>query len=550
MEEKKTRTTKKIDLLTSVEKIVDLANESKLNKEFYRKADKYIKYISEKLELTKEESVMIALFINWSDDSYIHLKDISEYAKCPAVCILRYTDVLERRELIRCRRQRNERVSFRVPFDVVEAFKHDEKYVPRRCTNLTCLELFAELDDIFEQRDDKELTFETMATKIQSLFADNPQIEYVQKVENYGFDTDVEMLLVLFSHLFVNKEDDDIRYYQLDFLYDNKREWSNVRGKLSRGSHSLFWNNLIEYNNDNGMVDRDSFRMTQKAKDELFCELGITNRSRKSKLEDLIKSEEIVEKNLFYGNNNQSQITELGQLIEDAHYKEIHTRMRESGFRCGFTCLFYGAPGTGKTETVLQLGRQTGRDIIQVNLSQIKSCWVGESEKNIKNVFDAYHNKVKKSKVAPILLFNEADAIINQRMEGAQTAANKMENSIQNIILQEMENFDGILIATTNLAGNMDKAFERRFLYKIKFEKPTLEARMSIWHEMIPTLDESVTRTLATKYDFSGGQIENIARHYTIGNILHGKSDNDIDIITSYCDNERLDTRENRKIGF
>ena len=550
MEDKKTRTTKKIDLLTSVEKIVDLANESKLDKEFYRKTDKYIKYISEKLELTKEQSVMIALFINWSDDSYIHLKDISEYVKCPAVCILRYTDVLENRELIRCHRQRNERVSFRVPFDVVEAFKHDEKYVPRRCTNLTCLELFAELDDIFEQRDNNELTFDTMASKIESLFADNLQIEYVQKVKDYSFDKDVEMLLVLFSHLYVNKEDDDIRYYQLDFLYDNKRDWSNIRGQLSRGRHTLFWNNLIEYNNDNGMVDRDSFRMTQKAKDELFGELGITNRNRKSKLEDLIKSEEIVEKNLFYGNNNQSQITELGQLIEDAHYKEIHTRMKESGFRCGFTCLFYGAPGTGKTETVLQLGRQTGRDILQVNLSQIKSCWVGESEKNIKNVFDAYRNKVKKSKVAPILLFNEADAIINQRMEGAQTAANKMENSIQNIILQEMENFDGILIATTNLAGNMDKAFERRFLYKIKFEKPTLEARMSIWHEMIPTLDESVTRTLATKYDFSGGQIENIARHYTISNILHGKSDNDIEKITSYCDNERLDTKECRKIGF
>lgn len=550
MEDKKTRKAKKIDLLTSVEKIVDLANESKLDKEFYRKADKYIKYISEKLELTKEESVMIALFINWSDDSSIHLKDISEYVKCPAVCILRYTDVLERRELIRCRRQRNERVSFRVPFDVVEAFKHNEKYVPRRCTNITCLELFAELEGIFEQREDKELTFDTMASKIESLFADNPQIEYVQKVKEYGFDTDVEMLLVLFSHLYVNKEDDDIRYYQLDFLYDNKREWSNVRGKLSRGHHMLFWNNLIEYNNDYGMVDRDSFRMTQKAKDEFFGELGITNRSRKSKLEDLINSEDIVEKKLFYGDNNQSQITELGQLIEDAHYKDIHTRMKESGFRCGFTCLFYGAPGTGKTETVLQLGRQTGRDIVQVNLSQIKSCWVGESEKNIKNVFDAYRNKVKKSKVVPILLFNEADAIINQRMEGAQTAANKMENSIQNIILQEMENFDGILIATTNLAGNMDKAFERRFLYKIKFEKPTLEARMSIWHEMIPALDESVTRTLATKYDFSGGQIENIARHYTIGNILHGKSDNDIELITSYCDNERLDTKERRKIGF
>ena len=298
------------------------------------------------------------------------------------------------------------------------------------------------------------------------------------------------------------------------------------------------------------MVDRESFRLTQKAKDEYLSELDLKDRINNDQRKDIVRCEKIVEKQLFYDRSIQSQIKDLSQLLENAHYQEIHTRMKDSGFRCGFTCLFYGAPGTGKTETVLQLARKTGRDIMQVNISQIKSCWVGESEKNIKRLFDNYRELVKKSDITPILLFNEADAIINKRMEGAQSAVNKMENSIQNIILQEMENLDGILIATTNLAENMDKAFERRFLYKIKFEKPTLEARMSIWHEMIPALDESVTRTLATKYDFSGGQIENIARHYTIGNILHGKSDNDIEIITSYCDNERFDTIQCRKIGF
>ena len=96
----------------------------------------------------------------------------------------------------------------------------------------------------------------------------------------------------------------------------------------------------------------------------------------------------------------------------------------------------------------------------------------------------------------------------------------------------------------------MDKAFERRFLYKIKFEKPTIEARMSMWHEMIPNLKEKETRILATKYDFSGGQIENIARHYAIGNILHGEPENIIEELSSYCDNEKLETKEIRKIGF
>jgi SpoVK/Ycf46/Vps4 family AAA+-type ATPase len=113
-----------------------------------------------------------------------------------------------------------------------------------------------------------------------------------------------------------------------------------------------------------------------------------------------------------------------------------------------------------------------------------------------------------------------------------------------------METLDGILVATTNLEQNMDKAFERRFLYKIKFEKPTVEARMSMWREMIPTLEEEDSRVLASKYDFSGGQIENIARHYTIGNILHGESKNIVEELSVYCDSERLETKGTKKIGF
>ena len=290
--------------------------------------------------------------------------------------------------------------------------------------------------------------------------------------------------------------------------------------------------------------------MTAEAKRALFSELNLVSMDQTKKRNDVVKAEEITPKKLFYGDKISRQIDELSKLLDDVQYNEIRKRMKDTGFRCGFTCLFYGAPGTGKTETVLQLARRTGRDILQVNISQIKSMWVGESEKNIKQVFDNYRTKVREYDITPILLFNEADAIIGIRKEGAERSVDKMENSIQNIILQEMETLDGILIATTNLAQNMDKAFERRFLYKIEFEKPTIEARMSMWHEMIPVLKEEDTRILANKYDFSGGQIENIARHYTIANILHGESDNVIDSLSAYCDSERLNAKETRKIGF
>ncbi len=544
-----------MDLLMAIEQIVEKAKDSQLSKEFFRKADKYIKYVSGKLELTKEQSVMLALFINRSDDSSICISEISRDLKCSTVRILRYMndiDELEKREFLRCCRDTGYRrsVSYRVPLDVIEAIQHDEKYVPKRSTGLSCEELFGELEEIFDMRKEDELTYENMVKKIDSLFEDNGNLEYVRQVTHSGLIDEDKMLLVLFSHLCVNNNDDNIGFHDLDFLYDNKRMWNRIKSQLSKGNNDLFEEGLIEYNNDDGLVDRESFRMTDKARSELFSELCLKSRNNSKLSKDLIISEKIAEKKLFYCESIQAQIDELSQLLEEKNYQEIHQRMKDSGFRCGFTCLFYGAPGTGKTETVLQLARQTGRDIMQVNVSQIKSCWVGESEKNIKSLFDTYREKVKKSETTPILLFNEADAIINKRQEGAERAVDKMENSIQNIILQEMENLDGILIATTNLAQNMDKAFERRFLYKIKFEKPTLEARMHIWHEMIPTLLDADTKLLAEKYDFSGGQIENIARHNAINNILYGDKTNNIESLMTYCDNERLETKQTRKIGF
>ena len=548
------RKKKNLDLLSAVEHIVDKAKNSQLSSEFYRKADRYIRYMSAKLDLTKEQCVMMALFIDNSDDSSITLGDFGQYVGCRTTRLIRYMndiDVLEKREMVRCCRDRRG-ISYRVPMEVIESFQHDEKYVPADCSGLTCHQLFGMIEEIFDMRHAEELSYYGMCEKISDLFDSNKQLLFVQKLDNYKLSGDDKMLLILFSHLFVNNNDDNIGYHDLEVIYgrEERRLWKRIKGYLYEGSHYLLNAKMIEYNNDNGFVNRESFKMTQQAKRDLFSELNLSTMSENKKKGDVLQAGDIVEKKLFYDIPIQSQITELGKLLDDSQYQVIRSRLKESGFRCGFTCLFYGEPGTGKTETVLQLARTTGRDIMQVNISEIKSMWVGESEKNIKQIFDSYREKVEEFKITPILLFNEADAIIGKRQEGAERAVDKMENTIQNIILQEMETLDGILIATTNLAQNMDKAFERRFLYKVHFTKPTLEARASIWHEMIPVLSEDESRSLASKYDFSGGQIENIARHYTIDSILHGTSENVLETLSRHCDNERLDGKGHRKIGF
>lgn len=540
-----------LDLLQAVEKIVELAKDSQLSKDFFRKAGKYIKYLSEALDLTKEQSVMMSLFIDNSEDSSISISDFGTFLGCRTTRIIRFMndiDVLEKRGLIICCRDRRGR-SYRVPMKVIEAFQHNELYKPDDLSGLSCAELFAELEDIFDMRKNDELTEKGVCEKIRELFTNNPNLIFVEKLKSFNFDVEDELLLILFSHLFVNNSDDNIGYHDLDFLFD-KRRWNRIKSSLNAGEHILLSAKMIEYNNDDGFVNRESFRMTMEAKRTLFEELNLSSLNTNQKKAGLLKADDIAIKKLYYDEEVRKQVSELTQLLNDDHYQEIRNRLKESGFRCGFTCLFYGMPGTGKTETVLQLAKETGRDIMQVNISEIKSMWVGESEKNIKALFDNYRNKVRESKLTPILLFNEADAIIGKRQEGAERAVDKMENSIQNIILQEMETLDGILIATTNLAQNMDKAFERRFLYKIRFTKPTIEARMSIWREMIPTLSEADTHALAVKYDFSGGQIENIARHYAIDNILHGSSSNVLETLSIHCDNERLEKKEQRKIGF
>jgi SpoVK/Ycf46/Vps4 family AAA+-type ATPase len=185
---------------------------------------------------------------------------------------------------------------------------------------------------------------------------------------------------------------------------------------------------------------------------------------------------------------------------------------------------------------------------MQVNLSEMRSKWVGESEKRVKAVFDRYRNFVEYCDKEPILLFNEADGIIAKRSTNAIHAVDQMENTVQNIILQEMETLDGIMMATTNLTQNMDPAFERRFLYKINFHKPDRNTRLNIWQNMMPDLSENETAILAERYDFSGGQMENITRKATVEHILTGQRPC-LETLIGFCEEENI-VESRPRIGF
>lgn len=264
----------------------------------------------------------------------------------------------------------------------------------------------------------------------------------------------------------------------------------------------------------------------------------------------LIRSKDIKERKLFYNEENQQDIDRLSNLLQEDKYQGIRKRLDEKNMPKGMIILLYGPPGTGKTETVMQLARNSGRDLFHVNIQEVRSCWVGETEKNTKQIFEAYRSS--NSGLKPILLFNEADGIISKRSSitgGKNESVDKMENAMQNIILEELENFDGICILTTNLVTNFDAAFDRRILFKIKLENPKLDTKMKIWKSKVDTLTDEDARKVSESFDFSGGQIENIRRKITLDEVLYGNAVT-IDTLMDFCKKEKFDTGTQKHIGF
>jgi SpoVK/Ycf46/Vps4 family AAA+-type ATPase len=178
--------------------------------------------------------------------------------------------------------------------------------------------------------------------------------------------------------------------------------------------------------------------------------------------------------------------------------------------------IFYGGAGTGKTITALALAKSLKKQVLSFDCSKILSMYVGESEKNVRKIFDNYRELSMKTKSEPILLLNEADQFLSNRISGQISGSDKMHNQMQNIFLEQIENFDGILIATTNLLETLDTAFSRRFEYKIEFKKPNYEQRIEIWKKLLPknaeyTLDFNIEKL--AKYNLTGGQIKLIVKN-------------------------------------
>lgn len=381
------------------------------------------------------------------------------------------------------------------------------------------------VSNLIESRENEKVSSLRLFRQIGPLEKQHKNLTFVKNFLKLNFDVEVRTLFYEVCDDFVTTRDreSDIECTLKD-IYAEMFLRMDVARELKEGEHELQKAGLIEVT-QGSMFSDASIVLTDKGK-QLFLEEDYDLFSTDGRSQSLIYPDKIAEKSMFYDKEQSEQLELLKENLLEEKFSELQNQLEKLAMPKGVAALFYGLPGTGKTETAMQIARITGRAVCHVDISAAKSCWYGESQKLVKGIFTNYRRLCEKEKQKPILLFNEADALLSSRQNinnasGSSSVA-QTENAIQNIILEEMEKLDGILIATTNLTDNLDSAFARRFLFKIEFKQPTAEAKQSIWKSKLEWLADEDCRALATKFDFSGGEIDNIVRKVVMEEVLHG----------------------------
>ena len=427
-------------------------------------------------------------------------------------------DLLKKQNLLSDSRRRDEYI---IPEDILSAI-HQDLPVGEKNNEKKEITRYDFVTTIGEWVEDNDIKTRELLQKMAKEEEKSEDLLFVQTVKKMIPDSRSRVMFYDICYDFISSHR---RMSGIDAtlnnIFDSIPERFVWGKQLMQKDHELIKLDLIEIEPER-MFSEASMKLTEKGR-KLFLENDFELfADEKEKDKKLIYPEDIPEKSMFYSEELSRQLNLLKENLQEERFAELQKRLEAQSLPKGVAAIFHGLPGTGKTETAMQIARATGRPVCHVDIASSKSCWFGESEKLIKRIFTNYAEQCKKSKLKPILLFNEADALFAKRKDSNFSNVAQTENTIQNIILEEMEKLDGILIATTNLVSNLDSAFARRFLFKVEFGQPTAEAKQSIWKSKLEWLADEDCRTLATKFDFSGGEIDNIVRKVVMEEVLHG----------------------------
>lgn len=538
--------------------VVKKLKDSKLKPSTLKCVASEIKSIAQYLTVTENQALIFGVIfaLQMNDTHELDMTDVSRFLDVNFIDLMVYKadiDLLISRRFIHTKGVSlkstvpYKNLSFSIDKDILSTvFMNGKICEPKPEKEMDIWSFARKTSDYIELRSNEEIRTYELFTLIEELELANPKLSLIQELALLNIDLEDRAL-------FYEICDDFLRYGKtgvnctLNDMYDKINTRCDKMRELKDQNYKLIKYELIKLLDGNFISDSE-IELTEKGI-KLFMGENASLYLKKPN-NNLIQVDKIAAKSLFFDEKLDKQVRFVQDSLQNDKFVNMQDRLVQMAMPKGVAAIFYGEPGTGKTETVYQLAKETGRAILHVDISQSKSMWFGESEKKIKEIFTNYATLCKSCELKPILLFNEADALFGKRKDGNASSVAQTENAIQNIILEEMEKLEGILIATTNLNQNLDAAFERRFLFKIKFEKPSVEAKQKIWHSKLDWLSETDAIQLANEYSFSGGEIDNIVRKATMEEVLSGNRP-DISQLIAYCDNEKFATRTgSKKLGF
>ena len=525
--------------------------DSKFNSVFEAKI--YSGEIARRLKITNDEALIFAVtFFRCAEDTQASTKEIAAMSRFPFRNLDKLTTALnslyEKGYLFR-ETGLKARFNYAVIPEVYKAILANE--IPKIQNYKTDIYGLIDKIKIYLYRIDEDLELDQAYTFINRIYSFNKGLPVVKLINELKLNMDETMILSSIFVLSSQNEEEFLLHSLVMSIFKTTRDFIRVKRLFQNSLSKLVKNGIVVFNED-AFILREKLTLTKKGKELIFGKDKETFfGTQKEKSEGLILPNSIAVKKMFYNEDEEAQLFRISKIINQGQCELIREKLKSKGMPEGTTILFYGEPGTGKTESVLQIAKETGRAIFQVDISSIKDKFVGESEKQARELFLKYKKFCASLEVTPILFMNEADGILSKRLT-VGSAVEQTFNSIQNIFLEELENFSGILFATTNLTGNLDSAFDRRFLFKVKFELPSVEMRSKIIRERIPFLTEDESMKLANEHKLSGGQLENIAKKIITEEILTGRVP-DYKLIYSFCNEESVVAGNNKyqtELGF
>ena len=513
--------------------------------------------VADHFGISPKAAVLLAHITEQSGGNGSDEDDLSRFVGCSNIEFIGFREdlsAMEKRGVVARASTRGRRCFYVVSAEAEKSIGTGCEYKPFPWDGLGPDEFFTRIRIIVSDYKKDLIDCCQMLDNLWALVDGNPDLPFCRKVADSGIRercTPAEQRFLFYlCHRYVSFGDPCVPLERLFGLLDYMDDDQRFRRALVNENTNLQRMGLVAFAGEGALTDTESLRLTDDVTKSWFPDIQVVMKSD-APAGGLVTAASITARELFYNPDVTAQMDRLAALLEPENFAGVQKRLGEMGMRKGFAVLFAGGAGCGKTAGAYELARRSGRDIMAVDMSQLKSKWVGDSEKIVKGVFTTYAQLCRTREKAPILLFNEADAIFARRIENPDDSVDQMMNAIQNICLDAIENLDGILIATTNLADNFcDEAFARRFIIKVNFTTPEPATRARIWRSMLPSLKEDQAEILGERYAFSGGNIENIARKAAVGYVLSG-TPADFGELTRYCDEETLACKgQTRRIGF